>query len=431
MDRRIQAVLDRQNPWWFGRTYNTGQNRLGSYPELIRYLDAREILFIQGVRRSGKSTMMFQMVEHLIHQGTDPDSILYINLDEPLFTGWMHDPGFLNELIEEYLEKINKPHYFIFIDEIQNYEEWVGAIKVSYDTKPQIKWTLTSSTSSLLKRNLATKISGRYLSITVYPLSFEEYLSFLGETRVSITRKNQLFEHYLKYGGFPRITVESDISLRHDLLTSYYETIYLKDIMMAHNIRSPAYLVDLLYFLISNTGNLLSYTRLGEQIGISTDTVREYIECAYDAYLLYPVLKYDPSVKKQLYNMKKLYCIDTGLINAVSFKFSENAGKILENYVFTTLIRKKESSVFYHRVRYECDFLIQENHRIVSAIQVCISLENPDVRKREIRGLIEAMDSHPGVTGYILTMNESERFEVDDKIIQVMPAYEYAEMLKK
>ena len=200
---------------------------------------------------------------------------------------------------------------------------------------------------------------------------------------------------------------------------------------MAHNIRSPAYLVDLLYFLISNTGNLLSYTRLGEQIGISTDTVREYIECAYDAYLLYQVMKYDPSVKKQLYNMKKLYCIDTGLINAVSFKFSENAGKILENYVFTTLIRKKESSVFYHRVRYECDFLIQENHRIVSAIQVCTSLENSEVRNREIRGLIEAMDSHPGVPGYILTMNDSEQLEVDDKIIQVMPAFEYAEMLKK
>lgn len=431
MDRKIQAVLDRQNPWWFGRTYETGQNRLGSYPELTGYLDAREILFIQGVRRSGKSTLMFQMVEYLIQQGVDPDTILYINLDEPLFTGWMHDPGFLNELIEEYCERINKSRYYLFIDEIQNYEQWVGAVKVSYDTNPHIKWVLTGSTSSLLKRNLATKISGRYLSVTVYPLSFEEYLLFQGETRVSITRKNQLFETYLKYGGFPRITIESDASLRHDLLTSYYETIYLKDIIMAHNIRSPAYLVDLLYFLISNTGNLLSYTRLGEQIGISTDTVREYIECACDAYLLYPVLKYDPSVKKQLYNMKKIYCIDTGLINAVSFKFSENAGKILENYVFTTLIRKKDSFVFYHRSRYECDFLIQKNHHIVSAIQVCMSLENPDVRKREIRGLVEAMDSYPDITGYILTMNESDRIEVDDKVIQVIPAYEYAQMQNK
>ncbi|NLL10905.1 MAG: ATP-binding protein [Methanomicrobiales archaeon] len=431
MDRKIQKVLERQNPWWFGRTYETGHNRLSSYPELIRYLDAREILLIQGVRRSGKSTLMFQMIEYLISHDTDPGSILYINLDEPLFTGWMRDPGFLNELIEEYLEKNNKHQCYLFIDEIQNYEEWVGAVKVSYDINHQIKWILTGSTSSLLKRNLATKISGRYLSITVYPLSFKEYLSFLGETRISITRKNHHFENYLKYGGFPRIAMESDTSLRHDLLTSYYETIYLKDIMMAHNIRNPAYLVDLLYYLISNTGNLFSYKRLGEQIGISTDTVREYIDCALDAYLLYPVLKYDPSVKKQLYNMKKLYCIDTGLVNAVSFKFSENAGKILENYVFTTLIRRKESSVFYHQLRYECDFLIQENHRIVGAIQVCISTKDPDVRKREIRGLIDAMESHPGAVGYILTMNESERFEVNDKIIQVMPAYEYAEKNKK
>jgi predicted AAA+ superfamily ATPase len=198
--------------------------------------------------------------------------------------------------------------------------------------------------------------------------------------------------------------------------------------MMAHHIRGPTYLVDLLYFLISNIGNLVSYTRIGEQIGISTDTVREYIDSAVDAFLLYPVMKYDPSVKKQLYNMKKLYCIDTGLVNAVSFKFSENFGKILENYVFTTLIRKKESSVFYYRMRYECDFLVQENHQIIGAIQVCTSLENSDVRKREIRGLIEAMDAHPGATGYILTMNESETIEVDERIIQVIPAYEYAEM---
>ena len=203
MDRKIQKVLERQNPWWFGRTYETGHNRLSSYPELIRYLDAREILLIQGVRRSGKSTLMFQMIEYLISHDTDPGSILYINLDEPLFTGWMRDPGFLNELIEEYLEKNNKHQCYLFIDEIQNYEEWVGAVKVSYDINHQIKWILTGSTSSLLKRNLATKISGRYLSITVYPLSFKEYLSFLGETRISITRKNHHFENYLKYGGFP------------------------------------------------------------------------------------------------------------------------------------------------------------------------------------------------------------------------------------
>jgi len=432
MDRRVQVVLERQNPWWFGRTFDSGHNRLKSFPDLIRYLYVKEILLIQGVRRSGKSTLMFQMIEHLITHDVEPSAILYINLDEPLFTEWAHDPGFLSGLIEEYQEQNpGNNQYYIFIDEMQNYEHWVGTVKVSFDTKPEIKWILTGSTSSILKRNLSTKISGRFLSVTIYPLTFEEYLEFLGENRMSITRKDTLFKKYLTFGGFPRIAIETDESLIYDLLTSYYETIYLKDIMLPHNIRSSAQLIDLLYLLISNTGNLLSYSRMSEQIGISIDTIREYLEYTTDAFLLYLVMKYDPSVRKQLANLKKIYCTDTGLVNAVSFRFSENIGKMLENYVFVTLIRQRGVNVFYHRSQYECDFLVQEDRRIVSAIQVCASLKDSDVRKREIRGLLEALTLYPESVGYILTCNESEELVSDGRKITIIPAYEYAEMVSK
>ncbi len=431
MDQKIRIALESQNPWWSGRSFATGVERLSWFQELRLYLGAKEILLLIGARRTGKSTLVYQLIQSLLDTGIRKEAILYLNLDEPLFVNRAKDSGFLRELIEDHCIRHSEITQFtICIDEIQNFEYWVGTIKTLYDTKPELRFILTGSSSSLLQREISTRLSGRYFSCTVYPLSFAESLGFLGIDNPTIIRKRQHFTSYLSYGGFPRVVLEPQNELKKELLKNYYETIYLKDIIYPNNVRNNSDMYDVLYFLISNIGNLLSYNRIADTLHISPDTVREYIGYAENAFLLYSVKKFDYSVKKQLANQKKIYCIDTGIINSVAFAFSENRGRLLENSVFMVL-KKTHSEIYYHKDRYECDFLVKTHHKITLALQVTESLENPDTRVREIRGLCEAMAAYHLNEGFIITLNESGEEMVEGRCIRILPVYEWLDSLKK
>lgn len=335
------------------------------------------------------------------------------------------DPALLSRIIEEYLSRRKtSARLYLCIDEVQNYKYWAYAIKTFYDTKSNIKCILTGSTSSTLQKEISTRLSGRYLSCTIYPLSFPEYLLFRGFYKPALTEKRQLFNTYLKYGGYPRIALEDNDDIKIQILKNYYETIYLKDIILPNRIRNNSDLVNLLYYLISNTGNLFSYNRIAEVLHISADTVREYIEYAENACLLYTLMKFDYSVKKQIANPKKIYALDTGLINAVSFAYSENKGRLLENLVFIAL-KRTYGEVFYHKGRYECDFIVKDGLLIVKVIQVTQSLKNKDTKKREIRGLTEAMDTYGLEEGIIITESESDKLLIDGRRICIIPVYEW------
>ncbi len=423
MDQKVQIALESQNPWWFSRGFETGVERLSQFPEIVRYLDAKEILLLAGARRTGKSTLVYQIIRSLLEKSVPKEAILYINLDEPLFISMADDPALLGGIVEDYLARhAGLERLYLCIDEVQNYTHWASAVKTFHDTKSNVKCILTGSVSSLLRHELSTRLSGRYFSCTIYPLSFPEYLRFQGMTNPTLVEKRQQFAAYLHNGGFPRVALEPNADLKRQILKNYYETIYLKDIIFPNRLRNNSDLVDLLYYLISNAGSTLSYHRIADALHIATETVREYIEYAEHAYLLYTLMKYDYSVKRQLANPKKIYAIDTGLINAVAFTFSENRGKLLENLVFITL-KKQYDAVYYHKDRYECDFLVKSGGTIVRAIQVTQSLGDPNTRKREIRGLCEAMDAYGLAEGTIITEAESEDVVIDGRKIHVVPVY--------
>lgn len=234
----------------------------------------------------------------------------------------------------------------------------------------------------------------------------------------------QLFSSYLKYGGYPRVVLEENCDLKVQILKNDYETMYLKDIILPNQLRNNGGVVNLLSSLVSNVGNLYSYNRIADILHISAKTVREYIEYAEDACLLYTLMKFDYSVKKQMANPKKIYALDTGLVNAVSFAFSENRGKLLENLVFLAL-KRNYAEVFYHKERFECDFVVKEGLAIIKAFQVTQSLKNPETKKREARGLTEAMDTYGLGEGVIITENESDTISIDGRNIHVMPASDW------
>jgi len=429
MDQTLQLALEAQNPWWFGKPFETGINRLPYFPEIPGFLKSREILLLVGARRSGKSTLVYQVIQSLLKNGTEPRAILYINFDEPVFFSHAKDPAFLRELIEEYIASHPAlQRFYVCIDEVQNYEHWAGTMKILHDTKSCVKCILTGSTSSLLKQEVSGRLSGRYFTCTIFPLSFREFLVFRGLHNLTTIERRQAFREYLHFGGFPRVVLEKDEALKEQILKNYYETIYLKDIIYPNKVRNNADLVDLLYLLMSNVGNLLSYSAIGNSLRVAVTTVQEYIGYAENAFLLHPLMKFDYSAKKQLANPKKIYAIDTGLVNAVSFRFSENRGRLLENIVYLAL-KRHYSSIFYHKGRYECDFLLKEHEKITGAIQVAHSLAGESVRKREIRGIMEAMETHKLFEGLILTEEEAGEEEIDGRKIRIVPIPVWLESL--
>lgn len=422
----MQIALESQNPWWFGKMFETGVERLSYFPEIQPSMEAREVLLLFGARRTGKSTLVYQIIRSLLDRGVAGEAILFMNLDEPFFFSMADDPALITGIVEDHIAR--HPHverFYLCIDEIQNYSYWAQAIKIIYDTKSNVKCILTGSTSSLLQRE-SSRLSGRYFSWVVCPLSFEEYLGFRGIAHPTLVERRRYFEEYLKFGGFPRVVLEEREDLKMQILKNYYETIYLKDIIFPNRLRNNSDVVDLLYYLISNAGNALSYNRIAEILHVSADTVKEYIEYAQDAFLLHTVMKFDYSTAKQVANPKKIYALDTGLVNAVAFTFSENAGKLLENLVYLTL-RRKHSGIYYHKDRYECDFLVRSGRKIVRAIQVTWSLKEEATRKREVRGLVEAMNAYGLDEGIIVTASELEDVVVDGKTIRIVPVYEWLE----
>lgn len=419
----IENVLEKQNPWWFGKDFSTGVPRLHYYPRLSKYLDTEEILLILGARRTGKSTLIYQLISSLELPESEMESILYMNLDEPVFQSQADRADLLSSIIEEHITATKKEKYFIFLDEVQNFEYWTQTLKTLYDTDKRLKFVLTGSTSSLLKKNTITRLSGRYLALTVFPLTFKEHLDFNGLKKPTSAEKKLEFEEYLRHGSFPRISLEEDDVIKEELLKNYYETIYLKDIIFPHKLRNNRDVINLLYFIISNVGKPFSYKSIASALEISADTVKEYLGYAEESYLLYSINKFDFSLRKQLANPKKIYCLDTGLINAVSFRFSENYGRLLENLVFMELIRR-QSEVYYHKGTHECDFLIKADNKITSAIQVTKEL-NLDNRKRELDGLLEAMRAYDLPQGLILTRDTDDHIEIDGKKIIVRPVWKW------
>jgi len=211
MDETIKIALERQNPWWFRKEFDTGIDRLPWYPNIEKYMKTREVFLLVGARRTGKSTLLYQIIRDIINNKTSPESILFINLDEPIFQSRSKDPAYLTGIIDYFLAQHKLPvTFYLFIDEIQNYDYWAYAIKIIYDSGKNLKIVLTGSTSTLLQTEISTRLSGRYFHTIVYPLSFREYQSFNRLQKLTSIEKLRHFNNYLEYGSFPRVVLEED-----------------------------------------------------------------------------------------------------------------------------------------------------------------------------------------------------------------------------
>jgi predicted AAA+ superfamily ATPase len=272
-----------------------------------------------------------------------------------------------------------------------------------------------------------TKKRMRYQQIELYPFSFLEYLKLKGtelhsldyfKTDDKVVLK-AAFNEYFKLGGFPAFLKSKNT----EYLKSLYESVLYRDVMVRNGITNEQEILELMFFVTSNTSKLISYNSLAKVIGVkNATTVKQYLGFLQDAYMLSVVPKYDVSVKKQLLNAKKVYGIDLGLMRQISFQHSENQGRLLENLVFLEL-KRQAKTIYYHRNKLECDFVIKEKNSITQAIQVCWSMHDDKTKQREINGLLDAMTAYHLKEGLILTEDESDSILIEDKKINMMPVW--------
>ena len=391
-----------------------------------------------GVRRSGKSTYLFQIIERLIASGTAHENILYLNFfDDRLHNLRQDNIGLIAEAyFSIYPEKKNTETVYCFFDEIQAVPGWEPFVDRLMRTE-KCEVYLTGSSARMLSKEIATQMRGRALSWEMFPFSFREFLDYKriqSESALSTKKKRLLvqkaFEEYWEIGGFPEVAGLGR-NLRIKTHQEYFHTILFRDLIERHDVSHSKAVTDLAHRLVDNTASFYSVTRLTgylKSLGhhAPRSAVSDYLEWFEDAYFLFTVRIFDTSLARSNTNPKKIYCIDHALVNSISPGILVNAGHLLENLVFTGL-RRIHSEIYYYKTKNgrEVDFIIPLRSRTRMLVQVCESLAQPQTRKRETMALAEAMAELGLKTGTIVTRNEQEQIDTGNGIIDVVPAWRF------
>lgn len=371
------------------------------------FLPESHALIVSGVRRSGKSTLLHQLLS------STGEGSYYLNFEDPkLYPFDKFDYSRLDELLAEMGCKT------LFLDEIQVVEDWERYIRHLLDTGYRV--VITGSNASLLSKELGTKLTGRHISFELFPFSFGEYLAF--EKKVA-SEKTLL--KYLHQGGFPEyVKYQRDEILQHLL-----EDILLRDIAVRYALRDVKSLQRLAWYLLSNVGKLFTASRLLSLIDLkSKSTLLEYLSYLEDAYLCFYLPKYSPSARKQLVNPRKIYVVDPGIVQANSGSMQEDLGLKLENLVFLAL-RRLSQDLFYFSEKHECDFVMMQHGQCQQLVQVCYEV-TPENLEREVNGLLEAMAYFGFKTGTIVTFNQNDRLSYAQGNIELVAAHDWLQRLE-
>lgn len=422
----IMAILHDWNYWY--RDFPRFIPRPEYLEKMQRLRRSDEIIVLTGMRRSGKSTLLKQEMEDLSRKH-DKKQLLYINFEDPRFPPAM-DASILDRILATYRENINlDKEVYLFLDEIQNVQFWEKWVVSAYELQ-KARIYLTGSSSVLLSGEIASSISGRYLKIDVYPLTFQEYLLFhnipysnINEYTKDRTMINRLFTGYLTWGGFPKVAMLEE-DLKKEELLSYFHTILLRDIMGRYKLRNYDILLKLVEYLLTNDTKQNNIHNISKALSISYETTHDYINYLKQVYFFFEVRNFHYSLKKQLPSDTKFFALDTGFVNSVAFSFTENIGRLYENVVCNALIRRGKQVFFFRDSTHECDFIIKEGTRITAAIQVCYHLTGENM-KREIGGLLAACKAFDLDTGYIITEQAEKIMEEDGVEIRIVPVVEY------
>ncbi|MBX2951534.1 MAG: ATP-binding protein [Leadbetterella sp.] len=413
MNKELLKTVIAEQEYYFEQAKDSLERE---FPE--RFYHSAQIVVISGIRRCGKSTLLQQI------RSRQAEKDYYLNFDDERLVNFnVEDFQMLLEVLHELFGE-QKTYYF---DEIQNIDQWERFVRRLHDAGNKVY--ITGSNARMLSRELGTHLTGRYLSVELYPFSYKEFIllknpELLTKNRFKTSVKAEylsLFHDYLHNGGFPGFIKTKD----ELVLKTLFENILYRDIMVRNNITNEKEIKLLVSYLAGNFARLSTNSELTGIIGVKNPTtVKKYIGFLADSYLVFQTNKYDYSLSKQILNPKKSYFIDNGMVTRVGFSFSENQGHLLENLIFIELLRRGKE-VYYHHKNYECDFVITEGKSVVSAIQVCYTFSSEKTQKREINGLLDALNAYNLPSGLIITDDTEEELVTDSKTIKIIPAWKW------
>lgn len=391
-----------------------------------------KVISLIGPRRSGKSFYFLHLMRGLVQSGVKQQHILYLNFeDERMHLQAAHLDMILQAYQELYPDTKWKDCYFFF-DEIQNIEQWEKFARRCYDTITRNIY-LTGSNANLLSREIATAMRGRTLTYEILPLSFPEYLRFKKvndqkQDTATRSRVRKLFRQYLAEGGYPEVALMND-RFKTQALQEYFDVMTYRDLVERYQFTNLTVIKYFLKRIASTTGSYLSLNKIYKELRsqnykLDKNFLYEVNEAAKAVYLSLPVSKFDFSELKRANSDKKTYFIDNGLLNAITFKFSQDFGKMLENLCYLEF-RRRKGNVYYFKDVKECDFVLFEEGGKPLPVQVCYDLSDPDTYHREISSLVYCCKKLRINSGVVIGMAGDELKQIDGVKIKFLNAMEF------
>ena len=371
---------------------------------LVEYQNKPLIKVITGIRRCGKSTLLSLFKRHLIASGVPSERIIHMNFESLAFDE-INDYKDLHRHLSHKITSGNDTCYLL-LDEIQQVKAWEKVIN-SMLVDANVDIYLTGSNAYLLSSELSTLLSGRYVEINMYPLSFREYVDFFPQK--SNETKDSLFHQYLKFGGFPVIGELMDHpETIAPVLEGIYNTVLIKDVIERNQVRDPGLLENILKYIAANVGNIISTKKISDYLTSSgrkttSDTIDNYLKMLENAYIIYKASRYDLKGKLFLKTLEKYYITDTGIRNQLTGLRNTDYGHVLENVIYLELIRRGYRVSIGKIGPLEVDFVAEKANQ-KKYYQVSATILDEQTRARELRPLEKIPDHYSKA---VLTMDKS------------------------
>lgn len=390
-----------------------------------KWLDSSLIKVVLGPRRAGKSVYSLQLLKDR--------PFMYFNFDEEAVAtlGKIDTHELMKELHAAYGGQVKT----ILFDEIQNLPAW--ELFANRLHREGYNLVLTGSNAHLLSKELATHLTGRYMPIEILPFDFKEYLLAkkftIDPQYASLPEKHgellNLMENYLVNGGFPEVAV-NNLDPK-DYLNVLFDALLFKDVVKRHKVKFSTQVGILGAHLINNFSNLYTVRKLMEVLNLkSATTTEKYIDYLEEAYLIFSLLRYSPKSIQRIKSPRKVYAVDNGFVSAKAVQHSLDKGKLMENLVFTELVKRgiePDRELFYYKTRNnrEVDFVVKKGHVVLELIQVCYESVSQPVEDREVKALTEAADELSVDNLTVLTWDEEREVNRDGKTIQFKPLWKW------
>lgn len=398
----------------------------------------RKIIAFAGVRRSGKTYTMFQLINQL-SKSAQKEKIFYLNFEDERIEKTKES---LTSVIPTMMKLYGdgKKAYFLFLDEIQVMPEWSRWLRRVHDTYRDINFFISGSSSKLSSKEIPTELRGRALSFEIYPLSFREFLNFKNisleknfeHSERKISELKKALAEYLEYGGFPEVVLEDSVIQKKRIIQEYFKTIISRDIAERHNVKKIYLLHDFLRLLLnikdfSVNKSVNIFKSQGKAVG--KGTLINYTNYAQESYFCFflPIFSY--KIKDQLKYTQKVYFSDNSFITQISFRFSKDYGRLYENAVALQIIRAQANSLiemyYWKDAANEVDFVVKEGLKVKMLIQVSYDINDYDTKNREIKGLLKASKEFKCNNLLIITEGKEGEEKIKGKKIKFVPLWKW------